>query len=366
MATRFLIFGPSWLGDVVMAIPTYRALRRALPDAHVAVLARSPVAGVYEMVPEVDELVLYDRPQGMSRLAAYTGLVKRLRAVRADCALILPRSFGAAWTAVLSEASRRIGYAAAGRGFLLTDPVPRKQELLATHRVHYLQNLLRPLGIEPAPEAPVLALTDEHRRRGARLLEPALAANPSRLVAINPGANYGSAKQWPEERYVELARRLLDATGVALVIVGGPGDHGVCDRIFHALGAAAPQRVFDLSGRTTIPELAAVLERADLVVSNDTGAMHVAAAVGTRIVAIFGPTDPVTTSPYGTGGTGGAGGKGGGGHVLVKEPVACSPCLLRECPIDHRCMTRITADRVFDEVFLLLGESALSGAGRTA
>lgn len=325
-----------------MAIPTYHALRRGYPDAHIAVLARNPVKDLYQAVPHVDEVVAYDRPKGMSRLAAYTGLIQRLRALQADTAIILPRSFGSAWTAVLSDAPRRIGYSASGRGFLLTDPVERRAELLLTHRVHYLQNLLRPLGIEAPPEAPVLAL-DESARTGAdRLLAPLLERGPSHLVALNPGANYGSAKQWPEERYCELAGQLIERSNASLVLVGGPGDHSVCDRIFHLVES---DRIIDLSGRTSIPELAAVLERCSFAVSNDTGAMHVAAAVNTPIIALFGPTDPVTTPPYGD------------NHVLVREPVDCSPCLLRECPIDHRCMTRIEVKGVWPECESLLAST---------
>ena len=330
MSQRFLIFGPSWLGDAVMAIPTYRALRRAEPDARITVVARGPVADLYEAVPWVDEVVVYRRPRGVSRLAAYTGLIRRLREVRADTAIILPRSFGSAWTALLSDARRRIGYVASGRSFLLTDPVERSPDLQQTHRVHYLQHLLTALGLEPIPEPPSLELSEPALEAAERMLEPLRAVG--RLVALNPGANYGSAKQWPEERYAELAGRLLEDPDTGIVLVGGPGDHSVCDWIDHSV---SDPRMLDLSGRTSVPELAAVLDRCDFAVSNDTGAMHVAAAVDTPIVAIFGPTNPVTTAPYGD------------RHVLLRDPVDCSPCLLRECPIDHRCMTGVSVDSVF-------------------
>ncbi|MFH0946396.1 MAG: lipopolysaccharide heptosyltransferase II [Planctomycetota bacterium] len=342
MSHRFLIFGPSWLGDAVMAIPTYRALREAVEDGWISVLARGPVADLYQMVPWIDEVVVYRRPQGFSRLTAYIGLLRRLQQVRADTAIILPRSFGSAWTALLSDVPRRIGYRASGRDFLLTDPVERKLELLRTHRVHYLQHLLTPLGIVPGPKAPELVVHEEARIGAENLLEPLLRASPSRLVALNPGANYGSAKQWPEEGFIELARRLLEESGLSIVLVGGPGDHPVCERIYHSVESP---RLLDLSGRTSIPELAAVLERCSFAVSNDTGAMHVAAAVNTPIIAIFGPTDPVTTRPYGK------------NHTLLRDPVDCSPCLLRNCPIDHRCMTGVTVDAVARACESLSGRS---------
>ncbi len=147
-----------------------------------------------------------------------------------------------------------------------------------------------------------------------------------------PGAQYGTAKQWPEERYAALASRTMRDLNAQIVLVGGPGDRDVCDRIRHEVD---PERVLDLSGRTSILELAGVLELCRFVVTNDTGAMHVAAAVSTPVIAIFGSTDPVTTPPYGS------------IHTILREPVECSPCLLRTCPIDHRCMRRIEVDRVF-------------------
>ena len=330
MPERYLIFGPSWLGDAVMAIPTYRALRRARPEARITVLARGPVADLYEAVPWVDEVIVYRRPRGVSRLSAYIGLIRRLREVRADTAIILPRSFGSAWTALLSEASRRIGYRTSGRGFLLTDPVERSPHLLKTHRVQYLQHLLTALELTPVAEPPALRLSEQAIEGADRLTAPLRKCG--RLVALNPGANYGSAKQWPEERYAELARLLLEDAETGLLLVGGPGDHPVCDRIYHSVEHHG--RMLDLSGRTSIPQLAAVLDRCDFAVSNDTGAMHVAAAVDTPVVAIFGPTDPVTTAPYGN------------RHRLLREPVECSPCLLRECPIDHRCMTGVSVEAV--------------------
>jgi len=329
MPARLLVFGPSWLGDAVMAIPTYRALHDAFPDAHLAVLARGPVADLYRAVPFVDEVVPYRRPKGWKRIGAFTDLVGRLQALRADTAVILPRSFGAAWTALLADIPRRIGYASSGREWMLTDAVTRDPSLLLTHRVHYLQHLLTPLGITPTPEAPLLEVPPDDLASTDVLLAP--LSDRRRLIGFNPGANYGGAKQWPEERYAELARELLTDEDVGIVLVGAPGDHPVCNRIVHAIG---DPRVLDLSGKTTVCELAAVLDRCEYTVSNDTGAMHVAAAVDTPIIAIFGPTDPVTTPPYGE------------RHTIIRELVECAPCLLRECPIDHRCMQRVDTERV--------------------
>ncbi len=335
MPERLLVLGPSWLGDAIMAIPVYRALRASDAERRIAVLARGGVADLYRAVPAIDEVIVYGRKPGISRFGAYTDLVRRLRDWRPDVALVMPRSFGAAWTAVLSGAARRVGFGASGRGFLLTEPIERDPRLLKIHRVDYFRHLLPALGIDSPPnaaDAPELALPEDAFAEAERLLAP-LSDLDRPLVAMIPGAHYGTAKQWPEERFTDLARRLGAERRAAIVLIGGPGsDQLVCDRIRHALEDVP---VLDLSGKTTIMGLCAVLKRSQLVVSNDTGAMHAAAAVGAPLVAIFGSTDPVTTSPYGL------------GHDIVREPVDCSPCLLRVCPIDHRCMTRIEVDRVF-------------------
>jgi heptosyltransferase-2 len=352
MTRKILYFSPSWLGDAVMAEPTLAALHEAFPRAEIAVLARRSVAGLYGGGGRSEHVIRYDRQDGLARPLGYVDLIRRLRAFGADVALVLPRSFGAAWTALLSDAPQRVGFRASGRNLLLTDPLPRDPRLLSAHRVHYFQHLLTGLGLAPpAPRAPRLAVADADRERAEALLGGLARRPAAELVALVPGAQYGSAKQWPEERFAELAKKLQSRRDVGVVLLGGPGDRDVADRIRHEIGGDA---VLDLTGRTSIPELAALLARCAIAISNDTGAMHVAAAVGTPVVAIFGSTDPVTTSPYGE------------NHVIVREEVECAPCLLRTCPIDHRCMVRIGVDRVLAAAESLLdaGENAETIAGR--
>lgn len=331
MTRRILFLSPSWLGDAVMAEPTFRSLRAAFPEAHIGVFARRGVCDVWALVPGVDELIVYDRPPrpGAARALAFSRAVERLGAFAADLAVLLPRSFGAAWTAALAGVPRRVGFASSGRSFLLTDPVPRRPELLRDHRVRLYHSVLRPLGIEGEPGAPALRPPPEARAAVEALLGE---ADSRPIVALNPGAQYGPAKRWPADHYADLAGRLLaERPDLAVVLVGSKGDRDVCA---HIADRTRDPRLLDLSGRTTIPELAALLERAALLVTNDTGAMHVADAVGTPIVALFGPTDPVATPPFRD------------GHALLREPVDCAPCLLRRCPIDHRCMTRLDPGRV--------------------
>lgn len=332
MAPRILYFSPSWLGDAVMALPTLDDLARAFPESTIGVVARASVADLYRAVPAAHEILVYRRSNGVERSARFAEFLIRLRAFSADLALVLPRSFGSAWTALLSDATRRVGYRASGRSLLLTDPVERDPKLLADHRVHYYRHLVSALGIAPGSTSPRIVVPDAERTRAKELLKPLLERDAARVVGIIPGAQYGTAKQWPEERFAAFAARAMRELNAQVVLLGGPGDRDVCDRIRHE---ADPERVLDLSGKTTILELAAVLQLCRFAVSNDTGAMHVAAAVSTPVIAVFGSTDPVTTAPFGS------------FHTVLREPVECSPCLLRTCPIDHRCMRRIEVERVF-------------------
>lgn len=334
MVRRILFFSPSWLGDAVMSLPTLESLRRALPDAHIGVVARTGVADLFASCGAADDVILYRRGSGVDRLRGYLDLIGRLRAFSADLAIVLPRSFGSAWTALLSDAPRRIGFKASGRDLLLTDAIERESALLKQHRVLYYRHLISGIATGLAAPMPRIEPSAAARESALRLLGP-LATRRERLVGFIPGAQYGSAKQWPEERFVALGRHIRAELGGEVVLIGGPGDRDLTDRIRHEIGS---ESVIDLAGKTSISELAAVLSLCRFVVSNDTGAMHVSAAVGTPVIAIFGSTDPITTAPFGS------------IHTILREPVECSPCLLRTCPIDHRCMTRIGVDRVLDAV----------------
>lgn len=329
-----------------MAIPVFRGLRRAYPDVAITVLARDAVAGLYPCIPEVDDVVRYRRKKGLAKLVYYAELIGELQRTKSDVALILPRSFGSAWTALLADVPRRIGYSAAGRDLLLTDVVEREERLLKTHRVHYLRHLLGPLGIEHADDhdAPTLEVTAAGEAAADALLAPLAARGDGPIVILNPGANYGTAKQWPEDRYAGLGRSLRELFDARLVLVGAGGDRDVCDRIRHEIDKNA---VLDLTGQTSLEALVSVIKRAQLMVTNDTGAMHVGAAVPIPVIAVFGSTDPITTGPFGD------------GHEVVIDPVPCAPCLLRTCPIDHRCMIRIDVARVLEVCQKKLGAPAL-------
>jgi heptosyltransferase-2 len=336
--TRLLVRGPNWIGDAVMCEPAIASLRLLFPAAEIALLVRPAVAELFRGHPGIDRLLVY---QNRGQHAGFMGkwrLSRTLRQSRFQMALLFQNAFEAAWLAVLAGIPTRYGYATDGRGWLLTHPVPVSDHRTHVHQVQYYWNLLRSLGAGEVPESPRLYLShDEERRMALKLTEAGMSANDF-LIGVNPGSMYGAAKRWLPERYAEVTDRLIDHAKNDLgrtaraVIVGARGEEAlgraVADRMRH------PALVF--SGGTTIRELMAIIRRCGLFLTNDTGPMHIAAAFQVPLVAVFGPTDVRTTAPFGE------------GHALVRHAVECAPCLLRECPIDHRCMTGVSSDMVYE------------------
>jgi len=333
---KILVKGNNWLGDAVMSLPTLRSLRAMKPGARIAVLSRDSVAGLYAGAPYVDETIVYPR-RDRKGVRAWLGVVRDLRGRKFDAALILPRSFSSALMAFSARIPRRIGYAGEGRSAMLTDAVEREPALLKGHRVHYYHRLLSAFGTPPEASPPELEVSAEAARW---VKEQAPAGSP--LVALNPGATYGEAKQWYPDRFVETGRRLMKRWKASIVVVGGPAERDLGERVASEIGSGA----VSLAGKTDIPRLAALLKACDLLVTNDTGPMHVADAVGAPIVAVFGPTDWIATPPFGK------------RHAIVRTPIECSPCLKRVCPLGHHnCMKRVPVEDVVEACGRLLGRS---------
>ncbi|HKS17403.1 MAG TPA: lipopolysaccharide heptosyltransferase II [Planctomycetota bacterium] len=331
---RILVTGNNWLGDAVMSLPTLKSLRAMEPGARISVLSRPSVAGLYAGLPYVDETIV-PPPREKGRVRGWLGLIRELKRRKFDTALILPRSFSSALTAFSARIPRRIGYAGDGRSPMLTDAVPRNPELLRVHRVHYYHPLLAALGKPPEPAPPTLEVPVDAEKWAEERLP---AGQP--IVGLNPGATYGEAKQWFPERFIEAGRRIARKWHASIVVVGGPAERELGDRVASEIGT----RALSLSGRTTIPQLAAAIRRCALFLTNDTGPMHVADAVGVPVVAIFGPTDWVATPPFGK------------RHAIVRTPIDCSPCLKRVCPLGHHnCMKRVSVDDVFEACARFLG-----------
>jgi heptosyltransferase-2 len=320
---RLLVRAPNWIGDVVLSLGALRDLRRNFPDSRIEVLGRPWVADVYRMVKEVDavrESLGFREDVGSARGAF-------------DAAVLLPNSFRSALEVFLARVPERWGYATDGRGVLLTRSAHPPALLRGQSQVYYYRAMLAAIGLRVSARSDLtLRCPDAWSARGLELLR-----EPSPWVGLNPGAAYGTAKRWIPERFAAVADLLAGSFDVRTVILGGPSERALGEEIAGLM--ASPAKV--LAGRTSLSELLGVLSCLSLLVTNDSGPMHLAGALGVRQVAIFGPTDFTETRPVGE-------------HVLVREPVACSPCMLRECPIDHRCMRRVSADRVFEEARSLL------------
>ncbi|MEO5820464.1 MAG: lipopolysaccharide heptosyltransferase II [Vicinamibacteraceae bacterium] len=340
--TRIVVRAPNWLGDIVMTMPAIAAVRAAHPGAHLAVAAPAAFADVCAAIPGVDGVV----PLAGSGIRALSAHVDALRAGAFDLAILFTNSFASALAASRAGIAERWGYRRDLRGRLLTRaiaPRPRRRGKAAEpppgpagphHSAYYLR-LVAGLGMPPVEasgatadlRAPAAAV-----ERAAALLAEAGVRAETRLVGFAPGAAYGSAKRWPPERVAE-AIAGVTGPGVRAVLVGAAADREIVRAILSALDPATRDAVVDLAGRTDVATLMAVLARCAVVVANDSGAMHVASAVGRPVVAIFGPTDERATAPLGR-------------HTLVRHDVFCRPCLLRACPIDHRCLQGVAAATV--------------------
>lgn len=317
---RLVVLAPNWLGDAVMALPLFCDMRRAWPETTIVVAARASVAPLFAMVTAIDEVATLGHDDD----------VARLRDGRFDAALLLPNSFSSAWLVTRAHVPERWGYARDLRSPILTKAIRRPRDY--GHQVEYYQALGTALGIAAGPPFAAIAVTADARSAARGLLRASGVAERHPFVVFAPGAAYGRAKQWPPRHFAELATQFA-ADNVATVLIGAKGDAAACAEV------AQQTRAINLVGRTDLPTLAGVLAEARAVVANDSGAMHLAAAVGVPVTAIFGPTNERKTSPL-------RAGPDAPTPTIVSTEVWCRPCMLRECPIDHRCMTRISAARV--------------------
>jgi heptosyltransferase-2 len=312
--TRLVIVAPNWLGDAVMALPAIADVRRDLPHSDITVAARPAIAPLFGMVAGVNHVI------DAARLDD-----------RFDTALLLPNSFRSALLAKRAGIRERWGYRTQWRAPLLTRGIAPPRAVRHVHQADYYQRLVRALGFANGPVESRLAVPPEAREAGARALREAGWDGAAPLVALAPGAAYGGAKRWPPEQFAELAQ-MLARDGVTCVMVGTSADATTAADVAQAYQAPEAGRALcTLVGHTDLPALAGVLAHCRTLVTNDSGAMHLAAAIGIAVTAVFGPTDERATRPL------------GGATTVVTNPVWCRPCLLRECPIDHQCMRGIEA-----------------------
>ena len=336
---RLLIVAPNWLGDAVMALPAIADARRHFATASLVVAARAHVADMFRLAPGVDEVIRLCWRGRVRHRRGWREDVEAIRRAACDTAILLPNSFASAWLVRRAGVRRVWGYASDMRRLLLTRAVPLPRGSM--HQSKYYQHLMQQLGVENTRPEPVLDVPQPTIEAASRLLRQC-GCEPERPMAVlAPGAAYGTAKQWTPGYFCELIVMLARERGVQSVLVGSAADAPVTAGIASAARSRSPIAPVDLAGATDLQTLAAVMQLARVCVSNDSGAMHLAAAVGTPVAALFGPTREYETAPLVRGGS--------RAEVLV-NPVACRPCMLRECPIDHRCMTGLRPDRVVSAV----------------
>jgi len=327
---KILIRATNWVGDAIMALPALRAVRMRFPDAEIAILALSYVADIYRDQQVCNSLIVYDRKGAHATFSGRERLAAELRAQNFDIALLLQNAFDAAWIAWRAGIPQRIGYARDARALLLTKSVavPKSGEIPAHEKFYYLELLRRAGWIEafPRESLTILNVPEQSRRRAAEFLLAAGVRPAAMRIAVGGGASYGSAKCWLPDRFAEVLNRLQPQVDAEVILFGTAAE--AC--VSAAIAAGMRRPPIDLTGKTAVADLPALLSQCHLFIGNDSGAMHVAGAVGLPVVAVFGPTDPLGTAPMTPRCT------------IVQQKPYCSPCFLRRCPTDHRCMTAVT------------------------
>lgn len=325
---RILIRSVNWIGDAVLTTPAISALRKNFPGAEIAILAKPYVSEIFKGNPDIDDIILYERSGFIEGVRS----VKEIRKKMFDLAVLFQNAFEAALIAFLSGIPKRLGYATDGRGLLLNPSIPVKTETLKKHHLEYYIDLLKEAGMKAEKGPLVLRLSQNESEWAIDFLKKNGWKESAGLVGINPGAAYGPAKRWHPERFASVADRLMKE-GVMVIIFGGPGDKSVVEDIKRRM-ITMPV----IASGTSVRQLASLIERCSLFLTNDTGPMHMAAALKVPVIALFGSTDPDATGPVGE------------GQRIIYKKADCSPCFLRECPKDFRCMKFITEKEVFEAV----------------
>jgi heptosyltransferase-2 len=357
---KILVVQPSWVGDAVMATPALRAIRERFPAARIAYMMKRYVKPLYTGLPWADQLITYR--SGKTTKKAGKGLFDlagRLRGAKFDLAILLPNSFQTALVCKMANIPRVVGYDRDGRGFLLSDKLlPRKEKgkFVPTPIVKYYMGLAHYLGSQGRDCSLKLFVTESERREAgdvlekcglARDIERPAASGKAPLILLNPGAQFGTAKLWPAEYFTVLADRLVEELGATILISGSPRERRIIDAISRSMKHAP---VDLLSKGSTLGTLKEIVRRCDLMITNDTGPRHIAAAFDVPVVTLFGPTHPEWTEIN-----------------FAKErklavKVFCGPCQKKTCPLDHRCMIRLTPQMVYDAAVGLLGQRDAAGA----
>jgi len=326
-----------------MSIPALQALREAFPDARISILARPWVSGLYGRESFCDELIPYEAATGWKDLRAKLEIASELRARKFDCAVLLQNAFESAALVRLARVPIRIGYARDGRGWLLTHPipVPTKGETPPHQRFYYLELLKRARLIESYSEELPIRLGGSLKAAEAGRLRLGTAGITGAVIGVSPGAAYGGAKRWLPERFAEAAVETASRIGATVAVFGSQEEAEICAIVADTVRITGTECV-NFAGTTDLATFIELAAACDVYLTNDSGPMHIASALGVPTIAVFGATDDIATGPTGD------------LSLVVREQVECSPCLLRECPIDHRCMTRVSSARIAEAALHVL------------
>lgn len=337
---RLLVRGTNWIGDVVMTLPALRAIRQSAPRARITILVKPWVADLFDLCPDVDEVMIYESPGVHEGIGGKWRLAQALRKRDFQAAILLQNAVEAAILTRLAGIPLRAGYGTDGRGLLLTHPVKRGKSILERHQIHYYLEMVKSLGCRDAgPDIRLLPAKD-YPAMAERVLRSRGMVEEGSLLGIAPGATYGPAKMWFADRFARVSDRLAEEFGLKTVLFGSRADRLIAERV----AREGKHPMINLAGSTSLKEAMAVMSRCRLFLSNDSGLMHLAGAFGIPLIAVFGSTNPRTTSPVGT------------QSVVITKNVSCSPCLKKTCPTDFRCMDGITAAEVYGAAARLLSD----------
>ena len=349
---RVVVRGTNWVGDSVMTVPALRALRRVLPDAHITLVIRPGAKGIFSEADFIDDVLLYDRKGALSVIPQ----IREWRRRKFDLAVLFQNAFEAALIPFLAGVPLRLGYATEARRPLLTHPLELPDWRSSRHEVFYYLYVVTALEqmlfgtssiCEADPDASI-EISENRKLEAAEMLRAHGIHNDGLVVALCPGSINSRAKRWPAQAYAALADRLIEANRQVLLI-GSKDELDVTQDVTSRMR----NRPVVLTGKTSLNQITAVLSAVDLIVTNDTGPAHIGAALGRPTLVIFGPTNPLTTRPFSP------------LAEVLRHPPDCAPCMLRDCPIDHRCMTAITVDEVFERSQALLKRSSFAKTVRS-
>jgi heptosyltransferase-2 len=337
---KIIVRMPNWIGDLVMATPILADLRQKWPHAHITAMCMNSLSPLLQNNPYINEIFTFNKVKGFRTRAYKKELIQKIRVEQYELGVLLTNSFSSAWWFWKGNVKRRIGYKGNWRNLLLTYSVDRPKNEEKQHLVLTYKQVLAPLNISVTSTRPELFLSSQESAQVEALLAgEGINIKQDIIVGINPGAAYGSAKCWLPDRFEELIARLSANPRVAILIFGDPSLFPLGEQIKLAAGS---KKVINLAGKTTLRELLHFIQSCNLFITNDSGPMHIAAALNVRLIALFGSTNEVATGPYNK------------EAVVIHKHVSCSPCYRRTCPIDFRCMKQIYVDEVYQTAHRIL------------